>query len=130
MRTLHENLPGLKLVISCAPNDRERGKLEDLLKQLPFTPWKVFAGNLNLLDLVSVQAGARLHLGGDSGGVHLAVMANAPTVSWFRSSESVQEWMPTGGCHRALISSDSGEDAVRGITLGELVLAVTELLGR
>lgn len=129
MTALNERFPELKLVVSSAPNERERAKLEELLTQLPFTPWKVFAGNLDLMGLVSVLGGARLHLGGDSGGIHLAVMANTPTVSWFRASASVQEWMPSGVRHRALVSNEPDEDAVRGIVPGELLLAVNELLG-
>jgi ADP-heptose:LPS heptosyltransferase len=129
MTALNERFPELKWVVSAAPNERERAKLEDLLKRLPFTPWKVFAGNLDLMGLVSVLGGARLHLGGDSGGIHLAVMANTPTVSWFRLSESVKEWAPHGKTSRVIVSPAPEEHCLCGIDIELLIEAVNELAG-
>jgi ADP-heptose:LPS heptosyltransferase len=128
MTALHGRFPGLKLVVSAAPNERERAKLEDLLKRLPFTPWKVFAGNLDLMGLVSVLGGARLHLGGDSGGIHLAVMANAPTVSWFRMNTSLNEWQPEGLKNRVLTSSIESQNALLGINTKTIIESIGALM--
>ena len=75
------------------------------------------------MGLVSVLGGARLHLGGDSGGIHLAVMANAPTVSWFRMSESVNEWAPHGKANRVIVSPSSEEHCLCGINIDLLIEA-------
>lgn len=103
--TAHPEMP---LAVSCAPNVRERGKLADLLAALRGPkPWRVFDGNLSLLELAGVIARSRLHLGGDSGALHLAFMLGVPTISWWRDYAGREEWMPEGPEHRALIGRES-----------------------
>ena len=101
-----------RLVVSCAPNARERSKLERLLARVNSPPWLVFPGTLGLLDLASVIAGAERHFGGDSGALHLALMTGVPTVSWFRRYEGMQDWLPTGKEHRTVL----GEGSAEGVT--------------
>jgi heptosyltransferase-3 len=129
MMAIQSGRTNIPIVISCAPNERERVKLAELLKLITFTPWKVFAGDLNLTDLVSVLGGARLHIGGDSGGIHLAVMANISTVSWFRMSPGLTEWQPEGLNHRVLTSDTESEMALHGIRTNEIIESVEFLLG-
>ncbi len=104
-----------RVVISCAPNERERTKLARLLERLVQRPWHVFDGSLKMMDLVSVIAGARVHLGGDSGALHLAVMAGVPTISWFRRYDGMCDWMPKGPPHVQMIgnATDNGLDSIR-----------------
>jgi ADP-heptose:LPS heptosyltransferase len=97
-----------RVVVSCAPNERERSKLARILSPLVRRPWRVFDGSLKTMDLASVIAGARVHLGGDSGALHLAVMAGVPTVSWFRRYEGMIDWMPTG--NRQFVAVGEMED--------------------
>ena len=51
---LGEKFPGKKIILSCAPVPRELEKMKSLLAQLPQKPWRVFAGNLNLVQLAAV----------------------------------------------------------------------------
>lgn len=96
-----------RVVISCAPNDRERGKVAELLGRLREPPWRTFAGELSLLELADVIGRARVHLGGDSGALHLALMMNTPTVSWFRDYAGKAEWLPPGEAHRTVLGQES-----------------------
>lgn len=128
LNELHRCRPEVPVVISCANNERERGKLQTLLRGLEFKPHHIFEGTLSLADLVAVTSGSRLHLGGDSGGLHVAVMAGAPTLTWVRRYTGAVAWMPTGNGHRALVGEASPE-GLQGITSGELVKAAVELLG-
>jgi ADP-heptose:LPS heptosyltransferase len=102
LNRIHSQKPDVPIVISCADNERERSKLAQLREQLSFAPYRVFAGDLHLLEFLAVLSVSRIHLGGDSGGLHLAVMAGAPTLSWFRDYEGAVEWMPSGGEHLVL----------------------------
>ncbi len=113
-----------RLVVSCAPNEREQSKFNRILCQLPERPWLVFAGTLKILDLVSVIAGARVHLGGDSGALHLAVMAGVPTVSWFRQYDGLKDWAPSGPPHNVLVGDGGGEAGIRGVRSGDLLDAL------
>ena len=126
--TLQSNAPGQRVVVSCAPNERERSKLARILAPLAQRPWRVFDGSLKTMDLVSVIAGARVHLGGDSGALHLAVMAGVPTVSWFRRYDGMFDWMPKyNASHRVLIGTCSGSLGMQDIPATDLVVAVSEV---
>jgi len=111
LNLIHRAVPEVPVVVSCANNERECVKLAQLLGRLDFTPYRVFAGGLGILELVAVLARSRLHLGGDSGGLHVAVMSGAPTVSWFRRYEGAVEWLPESERHHAFL----GEESAAGI---------------
>ena len=99
------------LVISVAPNDRERSKLQSLLRRLTFKPDQIFDGTLSLLELAEVIDRASIHIGGDSGALHIALMCKKPTFAWFRQYEGLTEWMPTGSDHANVV----GEAFIQGI---------------
>lgn len=125
---LQSSASGQRVVVSCAPNARERSKLARILSLLAQRPWRVFDGSLKMMDLVSVIAGARGHLGGDSGALHLAVMAGVATVSWFRRYDGMSDWMPKcSDSHRVLIGTCSGSLGMQDIPATELVVAVSEV---
>ncbi len=105
-----------RVILSCAPNQRERDKMAQLLSALDITPWKVFSGTLDIIALSSVLAGSFLHLGGDSGSLHLALMAGIPTISWFRHYDGMKDWMPSGPLHRTIIGVESGAGGIAGIS--------------
>jgi len=119
---------GPAVVLSCAPNDRERGKLKTLLDQLPTPPWRVFAGDLSLLELAAVIGRARAHFGGDSGALHLALMMNTPTVAWFRDYAGKSEWLPPGESHRHALGRES-PDGLQGLTAADLLAAWRQIAG-
>jgi ADP-heptose:LPS heptosyltransferase len=114
LNQIHSRAPDVPIVITCADNERERLKLAGLIEQLSFVPYRVFAGDLGLLELLAILSVSRIHLGGDSGGLHVAVMSGAPTLSWFRDYEGAVEWMPSGGMH-VVLSGQATSEGIKGI---------------
>ncbi len=126
---LQEHWPDKKLVLSCAPTDRERGKMELLLKQLPFAPWRVFAGEPNLLQLAAVIQHSAAHLCGNTGTLHIAMMTGTPTVSWFRPNPGSEVWIPVGEKFRIIFATgDNPHTALQGIETAKLLAAVQAVL--
>jgi ADP-heptose:LPS heptosyltransferase len=127
---LESRFPEKRWVVSGAPTERERRKMEALVAGLRRKPWKVFAGGLNLVQLAAVIQHSAAHLCGDTGTLHLALMTGAPSVSWFRPGPGIRTWAPEGNRHRTLVgTADKEEGALRGVDTNELVRAVTEVLG-
>ena len=127
---LQRAFPDRPLVLSCAPSARERDKLAALLARLPQPPWRVLAGTLDVAGLAAVIQTAALHLGGDTGSLHLARMTGTPTVAWFRkhAHDAEHEWMPRGPQYRVFVSAEGSEQALGGIDNATLLEAARELL--
>lgn len=87
--------PGVPWVATCADNPREKEKLAALLPRLAALPATAFPGTFSPLELCAVIRRARLHLGGDSGGTHIASLFGVPSVAWFRDPP-VSCWAPRG----------------------------------
>jgi len=126
---LQARWPEKKLAISCAPTERERGKMKSMLARLPDKPWRVFAGELNLTQVAAVIQRSALHFCGDTGTLHLALLAGARTVSWFWPNPGRAAWIPVGDRHRTIVgSTESGARYLRGIEVNELVSAAQAVL--
>ena len=126
---LQSRFPEKRWVLSGAPTERERRKMEALVAGLGRKPWRVFAGELNLVQLAAVIQHSAVHLCGDTGTLHLALMTGAPTVSWFRSGAGTSTWIPTGNKHRTVLGDEGVEGSyLRGVDTSELVRAVGEAL--
>jgi ADP-heptose:LPS heptosyltransferase len=122
---LQARWPDKKLVLSCAPTGRERGKMELLLKQLSRPPWRVFAGELDLMQLAAVIQHSAAHLCGDTGTLHLALMTGTPTVSWFRPNPGSEVWIPAGEKFRTIFGTGNNPHAaLQGIETARLLAAV------
>jgi len=126
---LRKSHPDLRLVISCADLPREKARVDALVAALASPPSQVFAGSLSIPKLAAVIAGAKLHLCGDSGSLHLAFMTATPAVAWLRQHVNLKEWMPEGPQYRMLIGPDDDvETGLRGIDSAALLAAAQELL--
>ena len=126
---LGETFPDKKLALSCAPTPRELEKMERLLGLLPQKPWRVFTGNLNLIQLASVIQHSALHFCGDTGTLHLALMTGTPAVSWFWPNPGVRAWVAPGEqCRRITGTNPPGEKFLAGISTDELVQAAKSAL--
>ncbi len=128
LNEVNRQRPEIPVVISCTDNIRERTKLKALLAELSFKPFHVFEGALSLADLVAVIRGSRLHIGGDSGGLHVGVMCGTATLTWVRRYAGAVAWMPVGPEHLALVG-DASPTGLTGIQSAELVAGVLALLG-
>jgi lipopolysaccharide heptosyltransferase III len=122
---LQTRWPEKRLVVSCAPTERERKKMESLLARLPGKPWRVFAGELNLTQVTAVIQRSAVHLCGDTGTLHLALLAGARTVSWFWPNPGRQAWIPVGNRHRTIVGrNEAGKSFLCGISTPDLIQAV------
>jgi len=126
---LHHRFGSRKIILSCSGSEREKDKMVDLLPQLDFVPWRIFSGDLDLLELAALIQRAAIHLGGDSGGLHVAWMTGVPTVTWFREYKGRADWQPLGELHRSLVG-ERRDDGIAGISTEELLAVAGELLRR
>jgi len=127
---LASRFPEKRWVLSSAPTERERRKMESLLAGLKRKPWRVFAGELNLVQLAAVIQHSAVHLGGETGTLHLALMTGVPSVSWFWNRPDMRVWIPIGDRHRTVLGTVVAEDKpLHGVATAELVRAVEEVLG-
>ncbi len=127
IQALSRRWPDKKMVLSCAPTERERGKMGSLLRRLSHPPWRVLAGELNLIQLAAVIQHSAAHLCGDTGTLHLALMTGVPSVSWFRPNAGMQAWIPTGNRHRTVVGTE-GQNCLCGVALNDLLVGLEEVL--
>lgn len=100
---IQSDYPNIKIAFSCAPNHRETSRLEILLRELKVKPWKVLGGQaLPPVDLAAFLSRSVLHIGGNSGALHVAFMAGASTMSWHHDHPNIAEWLPDGPNHHAI----------------------------
>jgi len=129
INALSERFRKKKLVLSCAATEREKAKMAELLPLLSQPPWRVFAGNLNLMQLIAVIKHSALHFCGDTGTLHLAMMTRTPIVAWFWPHQNLHEWNPPGEHCRIVIGTNPpGERFLVGISTDELTRAVEAVL--
>jgi ADP-heptose:LPS heptosyltransferase len=127
--SLAQSFPQKKLALSCAPTERERKKMTELLALLPCAPWRVLNGNLSLVQLAAVIQHSAVHFCGDTGTLHLAAMTNTPTVAWFWPNPGLQQWVPTGEKYRVIIGDNApGAQFLGNIQTDELILAAQSVL--
>jgi ADP-heptose:LPS heptosyltransferase len=129
LNELNRRFASYKIILSCSGSDREKAKMAALLPKLDFKPWRVFSGDLDLLELAALIQRAAIHLGGDSGGLHVAWMTGVPTVTWFREYDGRADWQPVGEHHRSLLG-ERQDHGITGISTEGLLAAVDEMLGR
>ena len=96
---------------------------------LPRKPWRVFAGELNLIQLAAVIQHGAVHLCGDTGTLHMALMTGTPTVSWFRPNPGAEESIPVGERHCTLMGKGTDRHApLQGIVTADVIKAVEAVL--
>jgi len=96
--------PDLCLVATGTASLRERGRLEKLAAALANPRLRVFAGGVTLAQLAALLKRCSLHVGADSGALHLAAVLGVPTVSLFRDHAGLSEWLPRGERHDHVVT--------------------------
>lgn len=128
---LAKNFPEKRIMLSCAPTPREQAKMEELLALLPQKPWRVFAGNLSLIQIAAVIKYSALHFCGDTGTLHLAVMTQTPVVTWFWPNRGIKEWISTGEKCRVIVgTSPAGAEFLCDVKTEEIIQMAKEVAGR
>jgi ADP-heptose:LPS heptosyltransferase len=96
--------PQVQLVATAAANPRELKRLHLLAAAVPDSRLLCLEG-LNLSQLAALLQRCRLHLGADSGVLHLAAALGLTTFTVFRKYEGLKEWLPTGAQHKYLVAA-------------------------
>lgn len=128
---LCERHPQRVFAVSCSASESERQRLGAIVDGLSYPNLRVLAGTLTIAQLAAVLAQARLHIGPDTGTLHLAWLQGTPTVSWFLNHEALLAWAPRGSHHRVLVSAlEQTRDGkpLSGISAATLAAAVDEML--
>lgn len=97
-------LPGAVPVVFAGPGDTERAMAESLLAALPDAIDLV--GRLSLPEVAACLARCALFIGNDSGLMHLAAAAGAPTLGLFGPTP-FEEYAPAGPNAAAVVSSST-----------------------
>lgn len=100
-RRLAAQRPDLPMIATGSGSSREQGRLEALRAATLGARPQIHSG-ISVAQLAAVLARCRLHLGADSGVLHLALALGVPTVSLFRQYPGLSEWLPRGPGHRHL----------------------------
>jgi ADP-heptose:LPS heptosyltransferase len=103
-QSLLEESPVLHLVVTGTKSPREQERLQRLAKALPGQRLHLYSGNLTVVQLAALLTRCRLHVGADSGALHLAGVLGLPTVSLFREYAGLGEWLPRGDKHRSVVA--------------------------
>jgi ADP-heptose:LPS heptosyltransferase len=101
-RLLWAAQPELKVVASGSPNLREQERLRRLAAEIKDPRLVVMPPDLTIAQLAGILGRCRLHLGPDSGVVHLAMALNVPTVSFYRQQGAYKSFMPSGPRHKTI----------------------------
>lgn len=131
LRMLCESHPAQRFVTSCAPGPREKRRIAAIVEGLAYPNLTVRAGDLGLADLAALLRDACLHVGPDTGGLHLAWLQGTPTVSWFLNHEALMAWAPRGRGHQVLVSAleqSRKADHLHGISAARIAATVARQL--
>lgn len=127
LNQVHDDHPGYTWAISCSPTQRERTKMDHFISYLKFQPSWIFKGTLSVLELAAVINRCSLHIGGDSGALHIARVLSKPALSWFYNYPGLIQWMPQGPQYKSLIGQKTPQ-ALVGISSQALFDALQELI--
>ena len=99
-KSLLAAFPKVTIAATGSPRAREQERLEKLQREVQNTRLKVFPHGLTIPRLAGLLAQSRLHIGADSGVLHLAMALERPTIALFRDYPAALEWLPRGPQHR------------------------------
>jgi ADP-heptose:LPS heptosyltransferase len=104
VQMLLEKRPSVQIVATAGSNPREQERLRKLAAAGSGERLQCIEG-VNIARLAAVLQRCRLHIGSDSGALHLAVAVGVPTLTVFREYSCLAEWMPVGSQHRHLVAA-------------------------
>jgi len=102
LQVLWAEYPELHVIISGGAREREQERLRALENRLKNTHLHVLPANLLIPQLAGVLKRCRLHIGPDSGVLHLAMALDLATISFFRQQGTYKSFMPSGPNHRVI----------------------------
>jgi ADP-heptose:LPS heptosyltransferase len=91
-------------VATAAPNARESARLDRLAAAVPDARLLCLPG-LSIGQLAALLQRCRLHLGADSGVLHLAAALGVFTFTVFRKYDGLKEWLPPAGLQHKYLAA-------------------------
>lgn len=135
--------PDVALVVSGTPSVREQARLDEFFRLVRDPRVRRLPAGLTIAQLAAVLGRCRLHLGPDSGVIHLAMALGVPTVALFRQRGGYRAWLPVGDAHRPVLAPCTCEDdrgskceargepeCLAGVSAEHVAALVTEALSR
>ena len=120
--------PGAGIAILGGPGDQERSMATPVLTALPQALDLV--GKLDLPEVAAVLARAAIFIGNDSGLMHLAAAAGAPTLGLFGPTPS-DEYGPAGPKAQAVLTDGPpGQGAMKDLPVARVFQAAKALIGQ
>jgi ADP-heptose:LPS heptosyltransferase len=139
-RQLLASFPRITVVATGSARAREQERLRQFRREIPEERLRILPPGLSIPQLAGLLGQCRLHIGADSGVLHLAMALGRPTIALFREYADAVEWLPQGPKHRHLQvacecvnrkvqpCAATGESACLGrITPEQVMTAVWEL---
>jgi ADP-heptose:LPS heptosyltransferase len=121
-------LPDAGIAILGGPGDQERSMATPVLNALPQALDLV--GKLELPEVAAVMARAAMFIGNDSGLMHLAAAAGAPTLGLFGPTPS-DEYGPAGPKAQAVLADGPpGQGRMEDLPVARVLEAAEALIGR
>ncbi|MFM7418505.1 MAG: glycosyltransferase family 9 protein [Alphaproteobacteria bacterium] len=121
-------LPGAGIAILGGPGDQERSMATPVLTALPHALDLV--GKLDLPEVAAVLSRAAMFIGNDSGLMHLAAAAGAPTIDLFGPTPS-DEYGPAGPEASAVLADGPpGQGAMEDLPVARVLEAARGLIGQ
>ncbi len=134
--------PHLRIVATGSSQPREQERLRLLAAGVRSAAVKTLPA-LSLAEMAAVLPSCRLHVGADSGVLHLAVVVGLPTISLFRDYHDASAWTPTGARHRVFrmpcvcvnqryqpCAQTKRAECLAKLEVAQVVAAITEQLQR
>ena len=102
-RLLAKDSPA-RIIATGSATARERERLRLLAAGVGDDRLTVLPPGMTIAELAAALQRSRLHVGADSGVLHLALALGVPTLALFRDYAGTQEWLPRGGTHRHMLA--------------------------
>jgi ADP-heptose:LPS heptosyltransferase len=133
----------LRIVATGSLSAREQKRLQAMAAAVANERFVAPPAGLTIAELAAVLRRCRLHIGADSGVLHLAVASGIPTLSLFREYQDASAWLPSGPAHRVLkvmcpcvnrpdppCTTKGRAECLAGLAAADVEKAVLELLGK
>lgn len=90
---------GRTMVVTAAANPREQARFEHVSREVKDSRLLLINDRLSVTRLAALLQRCALHVGPDSGVIHLAAALNIPTVGIYRRYHDMAGWLPQGPRH-------------------------------
>lgn len=127
LREIWKEAPKLQVLATGAGSERETARLQDLAALVSDPRLKIHAKRTPVPSLAAILEASELHLGLDSGVLHLAMALGKPTVSLFRESLGRLGWAPRGSGHQVLVRDCSCNASGRATCSGGRALCLSKI---